>query len=191
MIIFPSEFDLVNKKISQAVQNMDKDFYNNISNDQELIHQIINKLLADINSDLGDIRIYKEESCLVGFLIHFSVNELFKKKLYSLKQITEFIKLHDPLNLEHFKSESKKFALSMSPINIDNGFYLNKIYIEEKYRGTDKAQYLLDHFIEAAHLNNLVPCLHVHKDNFRAIRFYKKYGFSITHSNYDYLFAHI
>ncbi|MFM2358702.1 MAG: hypothetical protein RLY16_695 [Bacteroidota bacterium] len=121
--------------------------------------------------------------------------DFYLKKYYSLEQMQ--YELADPDSYYFFIEDEKAVPLGFLRLKEERDGYpamnqyhsleLNRIYVRHQYQGQGIAQRLMDFALQFANDGHYeVIWLGVWEHNYRAQKFYKKYGFEPTGDTHDF-----
>jgi ribosomal protein S18 acetylase RimI-like enzyme len=127
--------------------------------------------MDDVSTELGAGQVALVDDAVAGLLVAYPAAELRARQQASLFHLLRA----SPDESDDILAAAEKQALSVPPVSGD-AYYLARFAVASALRGTGVADALLlalaDAVPEAAPL-----ALHVHRDNLRAIAFYRRLGF--------------
>jgi GNAT superfamily N-acetyltransferase len=170
------------RDIAAGIYALDAGFYGLLFTDKE---QAINKIAQSLDEPGGDLGcgfVACDDKRKVGYLSYFPMAQKTTRNLATLKALLDFSL---PQTRTVFKQAST-FQQQLSPVTIDC-LYLNKIMVFNGFKGKSYGSLLLNGYLADAKKLGLTPMFHVHRDNQSAISFYKKQGFEVENSGFEYL----
>lgn len=174
--------ETTHKTIATSVYHLDIGFYGLLFDDIDTAIENIMKALIEPGSDLGCGLVAYNNNVPVGYVSFFPFNQKTTKNLATIKSIIDF-KL--PENKQRF-NESATFLHKLAPIT-EQGFYLNKILVFTEFQGFSFGRQIFNRYLHESSLFDLKPIFHVKRDNHMAIEFYKRQGFDVLLSGYEYV----
>ncbi len=172
--------------ISKSIYSMDEGFYKLIFSDHLEAISRIALSLDEVGGDLGCGFVAFDNNIPIGYLGYFPFSQKTTRNLVTLRALLDF---GLPSIREHLK-KIMSFQSSLAPVEYE-GLYLNKLLVFDDFQGKSYGINMFNAYINHAKQQNLQPFFHVRSDNKKAISFYKKAGFTVEDSKFEYLLCAI
>jgi ribosomal protein S18 acetylase RimI-like enzyme len=158
-----------------AVVGADPDFFSMLSQFCPDYRTRIIALALNKDSDISDPWIVMEDKLAIGLMAVHPLSEVQSRQLVSLRHYLDGI-----FDKVGFHEAIKKFSKNKTDINTPEALYLTRIYVSPNHRSRGIGQILMKKFLchQFSH-DHKAYALHVRNNNFKAIEFYKKYGFKM------------
>ncbi|MBF0361083.1 MAG: GNAT family N-acetyltransferase [Oligoflexia bacterium] len=162
------------------------DFYNLFfaSFSIEEVYEVITNQINSKDAELEETHIYKDanDDIVVGAYSFYQTSESTSRQFMGMKKFYRKINLE---KIDEVEQNLAKFSKNIPKIT-DDGSYLARFAVDHNFQGKGIANALMEDFIKQS--NAHAKCyLHVKKDNLRAINFYKKTGWGVSHDSLDYI----
>ena len=158
-----------------AALESDRPFFHLIRENVPSYEEVVRRLILDDRSDLhgGLLAVDPSNGDFAGLMVSNSLKEVSLRQLYSLREYSK--SAADP---PRFRAAIKTFAARKNSSPKHELYYLARLYITEKYRGTGLSREFLSRmFIDGNQLRANIFGLHVDASNIPAIRLYQRAGF--------------
>lgn len=147
-------------------------FYNRLSIPKNALLAVLADEVRDPSTELGVARAILVDERVAGLIVAYPAGEMHVRQQASLFHLLRSGAGESDVLLDAAAAQ----AADVSPIASD-AYYLARIAVAKAQRGSGLAATLLSAINEG--LPPLMPiALHVHRDNERAIRFYRRYGYA-------------
>jgi len=162
------------KEISELIYASDQNFYKLFSTNKEKVLNIIQRLVKDKKSDIGNISILFKDDRIVGLYCWYKASEMWQRQMHSLKYFLEM----DDLNL-NIKNDLADFKKQLGTVD-QKSLYLSKFIISKEFRNLRLSSLLIEDFeLRAKRIKFNKTTLHVRASNTIAVKLYKNNGYKI------------
>lgn len=146
-------------------------FYALFGDDGRRLEEAVAGHLGVAGTELGHGRVWFDEG-VAGLFCALPTRRLRTAQILGLRQLTKSL----GLNGSTIRDRVARFSLEVAPAP-EAGWYLARIAVRQDLRGRGLAERIMGSFLKDAPAGEPAN-LHVHRDNWRAIRFYEKCGFT-------------
>ena len=164
---------------AHLIYSSDRDFYNIFNKTESEICKNIISMIRDERTEMHYIKSVFLDNKLVGIVNFYNSIDIQVRRLFGLNYLLS--------NSTVSNNDINDFSKNVPDI-VENSMYLSRIGIIAKERSNGYSKEILKYYESASILQGHdMLSLHVHKNNKIALNVYKKFGFSVSESNYSYL----